>query len=143
MTYRGSCFCGAVEIEASGSPEEMGYCHCASCRLYSGGPLNAFILWRAEDVRVVRGAELVGRFNKTGMSERGFCKVCGGHILTHHPGLGFTDVRPAILRDLEFMPTVHLNYAETVLPLTDGLTKLRDFPMAAGGSGELMPEAFR
>lgn len=28
----GTCFCGAVEIEVSGEPVAMGYCHCASCR---------------------------------------------------------------------------------------------------------------
>lgn len=31
-THQGDCFCGAVEIEVTGVPEEMGYCHCTSCR---------------------------------------------------------------------------------------------------------------
>ena len=31
---------------------------------------------------------------------------------------------------------MHVNYAETVLPMRDGLTKLRDFPKEFGGSGE-------
>ncbi len=26
MKYKGACFCGAVEIEAEGAPEGMGYC---------------------------------------------------------------------------------------------------------------------
>jgi hypothetical protein len=39
-----------------------------------------------------------------------------------------------------FAPAVHLNYAEAVLPMKDGLPKLRDFPAAAGGSGETVPE---
>ena len=42
MTHVGSCFCGAVRIEAEGAPEAMGYCHCRSCRSWSGGPVNAF-----------------------------------------------------------------------------------------------------
>ncbi len=95
-THRGTCFCGAVEIEATGAPLEMGYCHCASCRHYSGAPLSAFLLWRAEDVRVVRGAEHLGRFNRTGMSDRRHCTRCGGHVMTAHPGLGLTDVRPPV-----------------------------------------------
>ncbi len=33
-----------------------------------------------------------------------------------------------------------LNYAEAVLPIRDGLAKLRDFPAQAGGSGEAVPE---
>jgi hypothetical protein len=47
---KGNCFCGAIEIEASGAPVEMGYCHCNSCRSYSGSPVNAYLLWKAEDV---------------------------------------------------------------------------------------------
>jgi hypothetical protein len=35
---------------------------------------------------------------------------------------------------------VHVNYSETVLPMRDGLTKLRDFPKEFGGSGEVMLE---
>ena len=120
-THTGTCFCGAVEIEVSGTPLEMGYCHCSSCRSYSGGPLGAYILWKAENVRITRGAEFVGRFNKTGMSDRQFCRTCGGHMMTGHPGLGRTDVRAAVIPTVPFVPTVHLNYAETVLPIRDGV----------------------
>jgi hypothetical protein len=42
--------------------------------------------------------------------------------------------------DLKFSPGVHVNYAETVLPMRDGLPKLKDFPKEFGGSGEIMPE---
>jgi hypothetical protein len=139
-THTGTCFCGAVEIEVTDTPEEMGYCHCNSCRSYSGEPLSAFILWKAEDVRVTKGGEFLGRFNKTGFSDRQFCTKCGGHIMTGHPGLGFTDVKAAIVSSMVFKPTVHLNYAETVLPIKDGLLKLKDFPAEAGGSGGAMPE---
>lgn len=92
-THAGSCFCGAVEFEAIGAPREMGYCHCESCRAYSGGPLNAFALWQTHNVRITKGAEHVGSFNRTGMSDRQFCRKCGGHLITRHPGLGLTDVK--------------------------------------------------
>jgi hypothetical protein len=39
-----------------------------------------------------------------------------------------------------FKPGVHVNYAETVLPMKDGLPKLKDFPAELGGSGEVVPE---
>jgi hypothetical protein len=118
----------------------MGYCHCSSCRSYSGSPVTAFVLWKAADVKVTKGADYIGHFNKTGMSDRQFCMKCGGHIMAGHPGLGFTDVHAAVLTSLPFRPTVHLNYAEAVLPLRDGLPKLKDFPAAAGGSGEEVAE---
>lgn len=138
--HRGTCFCGAVEIEAAGAPIEMGYCHCASCRSYSGAPLSAFLLWTSDRVRVTRGAAVLGGFNKTGMSDRRFCTRCGGHVMTAHPTLGLTDVRPAVLPGITFRPSVHLHYAEAVLPIRDGVTKLRDFPAAVGGSGEVIAE---
>ncbi len=102
--------------------------------------MSAFILWKAEAVRVTEGPEFLGGFNKTGTSYRRFCMRCGGHLMTEHPGFGFTDVNAAKLPSVEFKPTVHLNYAETVLPMKDGLPKLKDFPTEAGGSGEAMPE---
>ena len=93
------------------------------------------------DGRAIRElVEFVGRFKRTEMSDRHFCKKCGGHVLVTHPGLGLTHVYPASFPTLTFEPTVHLNYAETVLPMKDGLSKLRDFPAAAGGSSQTMPE---
>jgi hypothetical protein len=138
--FTGSCFCGAVQIEVAGAPEEMGYCHCQSCRSYSGGPVSTFLLYKAANVRVTSGEEFVGRFMKTTMSDRQFCKRCGGHLMTHHPSLGLTDVRPSVVPGIAFKPSVHLNYAETVWPMPDGLPKLRDFPAQVGGSGEILPE---
>ncbi|MEO8741779.1 MAG: GFA family protein [Lysobacteraceae bacterium] len=139
-THAGACFCGAVEIETTGAPEGMGYCHCASCRSWSAGPLNAFTLWKPENVKVTKGAEFIGHFQKTPVSDRQFCKLCGGHLMTNHPTLGLTDVFAATLPSLDFVPGVHVNYAETVLPMKDGLPKLKDFPSELGGSGETVPE---
>jgi len=138
--HTGRCFCGAVEIEVLGEPEEMGYCHCTSCRSYTGGPLSAFVLWKAGNVRVTSGADLLGSFRKSEMSDRRFCTRCGGHVMTLHPTLGFTDVYAGVLPDIDFLPVVHLNYAETVLPIRDGLPKESDFPAAVGGSGAIMAE---
>lgn len=140
MSHTGSCFCGAVKLEVSGAPEGMGYCHCASCRSWSGGPVNAFSLWKPENVKVTEGAEHLATFNKTPMSGRKFCAKCGGHLMTDHPPLGLVDVFAATLPTLDFQPGVHINYAETVLPMKDGLPKLKDFPAEFGGSGEAVPE---
>jgi hypothetical protein len=139
-SYKGECFCGAVRIEAAGAPEAMGYCHCRSCRSWSGGPVNAFTLWKPDAVRVIAGAENIATFKKTEMSHRQYCKKCGGHLMTNHPTLGMVDVFAATLPTLKFSPAVHVNYAETVLPMRDGLPKLKDFPKEFGGSGEAVPE---
>ncbi len=140
MGYRGECFCGAVALEASGEPEGMGYCHCQSCRTWSGGPVNAFSLWKPAAVRVTRGEENLASFQKTEVSDRVWCGKCGGHLMTRHPTLGLVDVFAATLPDLDFKPGLHVNYAETVLPMKDGLPKFRDFPTDFGGSGEMVAE---
>ena len=137
---RGDCFCGAVQIQVTGEPEAMGYCHCASCRSWSAGPVNAFSLWKPESVRVVEGAEHVATFSKTAFSERQYCKKCGGHLMTNHPPIGLIDVYAATIPTLQFKPGVHINYAETVLPMRDGLPKLKDIPAELGGSGQQMSE---
>ena len=138
--HTGNCFCGAVGVEVTGAPEAMGYCHCESCRSWSAGPVNAFTLWKPENVRVTRGEDLIGRFKKTENSDRQYCTRCGGHLMTDHPGFGLIDVYAATLPTLAFKPALHVNYAETVLPMKDGLPKMKDFPAEFGGSGETMPE---
>ena len=138
-THKGGCFCGAVEIEVQGAPEAMGYCHCSSCRSWSAAPVNAFTLWKPENVRVTKGASALARFMKTNRSGRQYCTNCGGHIMTDHPLWGLADVYAASIPTLEFTPGVHVNYAETVLPMKDGLPKLKDFPAELGGSGVILP----
>ena len=138
--HKGACFCGTVEIEVSGEPEAMGYCHCRSCRSWSGGPVNAFSLWKPGAVKVTKGASDIGTFTKTPVSERKYCTKCGGHVMTNHPPLGLVDVFSATIPSLDFKPGVHVNYSETVLRMKDGLPKLRDFPKEFGGSGEMVAE---
>ena len=138
--HTGTCFCGVVALEVTGAPEAMGYCHCSSCRSWSAGPVNAFTLWKPENVKVTRGAQFLGRFKKTAMSDRQFCTKCGGHLMTDHPTLGLTDVYAATIPSIKFTPGVHVNYAETVLRMKDGLPKLKDFPVELGGSGVALPE---
>jgi hypothetical protein len=140
MTHKGECFCGAVQLEVSGEPEAMGYCHCRSCLSWSAGPVNAFSLWKPDAVRITGGAEHVGMFAKTPASERKYCTKCGGHLMTNHPSWGVVDVFAATLPTLTFGPGVHVNYAETVLPMRDGLPKFKDLPAEFGGSGEQIAE---
>ena len=139
-SHFGSCFCGTVKLECVGSPEAMGYCHCSSCRSWSAAPVNAFTLWKPEAVRVTSGAEHVATFSKTKFSQRKYCAKCGGHLMNNHPTIGLVDVYAATIPTLKFTPGVHVNYAETVLPIRDGLPKLKDFPAELGGSGQAVPE---
>jgi hypothetical protein len=116
MTHMGSCFCCAVQLEVTGEPEAMGYCHCRSCRSWSGGPVNAFSLWKPEAVGITSGAEHVATFQKTPFSRRQYCTRCGGHLMANHPTIGLVDMFVATIPTLNFAPAVHFNYAETGCP---------------------------
>jgi hypothetical protein len=133
--YRGQCFCGAVQFTVSGVPAGMGYCHCESCRRWSGGPVNAFTLWKPDALRVTHGVDAIGTYSRSPHSYRKWCKTCGGHLFTEHPGLGLIDVYAAVIEDFPFDACVHVHYPESVLRLEDGLPKLKDLPAEMGGSG--------
>lgn len=138
--YEGECFCGSVKFKVSGEPQGMGYCHCTSCRTWAAAPVNGFTLWKPEDVEITEGAELIAEYQKTENSQRRFCTVCGGHLMTEHPGLGLIDVYSAMVPDLDFQPGVHIHYQEKVLRIPDGLPKFADMPTDFGGSGKELPE---
>ncbi|MGZ6164326.1 MAG: GFA family protein [Myxococcaceae bacterium] len=138
--FTGRCLCGAVQLEVVGKPAAMGYCHCSSCRQWSAAPVSAFTLWAPGAVSITRGADQIGSFQKTERAIRRWCRSCGGHLLTDHPTWGVVHVHAAVLEKFPFDPRVHLNYAETVLRMRDGLPKMKDMPSDMGGSGIRLPE---
>ena len=138
--HTGACFCGTVKFEVSGEPVAMGYCHCASCRHWSAGPVNAFSLWKPDALKVTEGAAHIGTYNKTPISFRKWCKTCGGHLFTDHPTMGLVDIYAAMLPQLKFEPGVHVHYQETVLHIHDGKPKFKDMPKEMGGSGITLAE---
>jgi len=140
QSFKGQCFCGAVEIVVTGESVGAGYCHCDSCRSWSAGPVNAFTLWKTGDVQITKGAEHIGEYHKTEKSHRKWCTLCGGHLMTAHPQWDLVDVYAATIPDFPFKPGVHVNYGATVLPMKDGLPKFKDFPAEMGGSGEMIAD---
>lgn len=140
QSHTGRCFCGAVEFEVTGAPDAMGYCHCTDCASWAGAPINAFSLWSPQSVRITKGEDQVGTFAKTPRSLRKFCKVCGGHLMTEHPGMNRIDVYLNNVPGVEHHGALHVFYGEKTVSVKDGLPKYRDMPSEFGGSGEQLPE---
>lgn len=142
--HRGECMCGTIKYELAGDPQAMGYCHCESCRAWSGDPIHAWTIWAEDTVKITEGADALATFHKSpdSLSFRQFCRKCGGHLMIHHPALGVYDVFPGTVPALEFEPAIHINCIDAVMSLGDALPKYKDFPSefeAFGGTGELMP----
>ena len=91
-------------------------------------------------MKVTKGEEKIGGFHKSARSHRKWCTSCGGHLFTAHPEWNLIDVYAATIPTFPFKAGVHVNYAESVLRMKDGLPKLRDFPSELGGSGQTVPE---
>ena len=89
---------------------------------------------------VTGGADKIAEYSQHENTFRQWCTECGGHLMARHPQWGLIDVFAATIPDFPFEPGVHVNYASTVLPMHDGLPKLKDFPAELGGSGEAVPE---
>ena len=90
--------------------------------------------------QITGGADKIGTYNKTPRSARKWCKTCGGHIFTEHPGWSLVDVYAAAIPDFPYQAGVHVNYQETKLHIRDGLPKIKDLPEEMGGSGVGMEE---
>ena len=140
--YKGSCFCGDVKFTVTGKPEAVAYCHCDSCRQWSAGPLSSFSLWKPSSLESTQGLDNIAGYDRnplsddtTVVSNRVWCKSCGGHVYTDHPTMGLIDVPAVIIKGLSFKPAFHVHYQETVHRMKDGLPKFKDLPKEAGGSG--------
>ena len=75
----GTCLCGAVSIEVSGSIEHQPEaCHCSMCRKQSGHFLAAVNVRR--DALTVRGSDHVTWYQSSEKVQRGFCSRCGSTL---------------------------------------------------------------
>jgi hypothetical protein len=136
---KSSCACGAVELKIEGAPAVMAYCHCDSCRSWLGAPIHAASLWPTDNVTVAKGEDKLAVFKRTEASHRTFCTACGAPVLIRHPEMGLTDVPAGGIQGLDYQPTIHVHYAERVMPVRDGLPKFAGMP-AADGTGEQIAE---
>ena len=73
---KGHCLCGAVSFTSS-EAKEIGACHCAFCRRWSGGPLLAV---HCGPNVTFTGADQITVYASSEWAERAFCKQCGTHL---------------------------------------------------------------
>ena len=73
----GKCLCGAVQIKITNMTDEVGACHCSTCRNWGGGP---FLSIDAGDQIEISGEDSMVIYNSSDWAERAFCKQCGTHL---------------------------------------------------------------
>lgn len=84
MAIKGSCLCGAVSYEITGSFEAIGNCHCSICRKSHGA---AFVTWgiiNPSQFRWTSGENLVQAYESSPARQRYFCQKCGSPLVSAH-----------------------------------------------------------
>jgi hypothetical protein len=79
----GSCLCGEVAFEVTGTPVRFIYCHCRSCQKSSGSVHAANVAFPEGAVRWTHGEDLIEFFVDTKENPgfpRSFCRNCGSPV---------------------------------------------------------------
>ena len=79
MTIQGSCLCGEVTYEISGSFLSVMSCHCSRCRRAHGAAFASYAEVSPEQFRWLSGKELVSSYGG-GKGAYCFCSKCGSNL---------------------------------------------------------------
>lgn len=89
----GRCLCGAVEYTAPDALQYSGYCHCSDCRRFSGSAFSAMGGVPLAELRILKGAEQIGRYAKSAQTVLCFCRNCGSSLYAEKPLRGMAHLR--------------------------------------------------
>ncbi|KAK1716153.1 Mss4-like protein [Colletotrichum acutatum] len=86
-SFRGSCLCGGIEIQASSIPLAVFSCFCNHSSKGAGGSHQTIAKFEAQFVQVLSGIDLISNFTLTDTSsgspkEKSFCRTCGTPLWT-------------------------------------------------------------
>ena len=82
IAIEGGCLCGAIRYRATGQSLAQAICHCRSCRLASGAPSVAWVVFQASQFMFISGQPL--SFHSSQPVVRTFCGHCGTPLTYQH-----------------------------------------------------------
>jgi len=101
---RGDCLCGGVKFEIDRTVGPFELCHCSRCRKASGSAFAAALGVRADDFRLISGAELI-RTYEAPIREHppayrvAFCSRCGSPVPDPAPDATWFEIPAGLLDD--------------------------------------------
>ncbi|KIH93224.1 hypothetical protein SPBR_03299 [Sporothrix brasiliensis 5110] len=109
-TYKGSCSCGAIQIEVQGGPAHVALCHCRNCHKTTSSTYSLNWVVPRTNFKVVAGEPTT--YIATGGSgnpvERKFCNKCSSTLWTESASFaGVVVVKAGVMDDnafAEFQP---------------------------------------
>lgn len=79
---KGSCLCGGVTFELTGSLRNSVACHCVQCRKTSGHYVSATQV--GPDQLRITAEDTLGWYQSSPRAQRGFCTRCGSSLFWRH-----------------------------------------------------------
>ena len=81
-SIQGSCLCGGVAFEMTGTPIRVNHCHCSRCRKVRGTGHATNLLVQLPGVHFVRGEGLLTtyRLPDARFFAHVFCRICGASM---------------------------------------------------------------
>lgn len=80
--HKGSCLCGEIKYEVSGSISNIIFCHCSQCRKAQGSAFGSNGFVDTKNFRFISGESNLSSFESSPGKQRCFCKKCGSPILS-------------------------------------------------------------
>ena len=109
----GGCLCGEVRYRLEGELVWAGYCHCESCRRFTGSVVTNW-LGVHDDCVVFTAGEPA--YYTNGVTSRGFCRDCGSSltcVVDRFPGYFQLHVG-SLDNPLVAAPLAHVHYGEKI-----------------------------
>ncbi len=76
----GSCLCGVIRYQVTGSVQMMNHCHCSQCRKVHGAAFGSFLHVGLDGFEWTSGEEHIKTYQETNQDERCFCVHCGSNV---------------------------------------------------------------
>ena len=89
MKVDGSCFCGAIRVEAEVDPERVTICHCTDCQTATGTAFRVSIPAPGATFKMTGQPTIHVKTAESGNKRaQAFCGKCGSPIYSTTPGDG-------------------------------------------------------
>lgn len=98
MEISGKRLCGAITFSAQAENGNIGACHCAMCRTWSGGVLLAV---EGASALKVSGEDHLAVYKSSDWAERCFCKTCGTNLFWRSATFNHTAVMAGAVENVE------------------------------------------
>jgi len=132
----GRCLCGAVAYTVPDALHYSGYCHCSDCRRFSGSAFSAMGGVPLAELRILKGADQIGRYAKSGQTVLCFCRTCGSSLYAEKPQRGMVHLR---LGTLDEAPSLAPQFHSFVASKAPWYTIRDELPQHAAGRNATNP----